>query len=107
MTKPVFRAAIIAVAVAFTIYFLAVPVPPALESGDIVGAFAGGFVNPYSSAYSLDVIGCWCVLAAWVVYEGRTHGVKGGWWCLLLGLVPGVVVGFAAYLLVRANQLEA
>ncbi len=101
-----YRVVIATVAIAFTGFFLVVPVPPALESGDIVGAFAGGFVNPYASAYALDAIGCWAVLAAWVAHEARTSGVRGGWACLLLGLVPGVVVGFAAYLVVRARQLE-
>lgn len=62
-----------------------------------------GFVNPYSSGYSIDVIVTWCILCVWVMYE--SNKVKHGWVCLLLGLVPGVAVGFALYLFLRDRQL--
>ena len=64
-----------------------------------------GFVNPYSSGYSSDVIACWLILMVWIVYEAKNKGVKHGWICILLGAVPGVAVGFALYLILRVKQL--
>lgn len=106
MTDRGFRASIVMIAIAFVAYFGVVVVPPLLSSGDIMGAFAAGFVNPYSSGYSADVIACWMVLAVWVTYESRAHAIRGGWICLLLGVAPGVVVGFATYLIVRSRQFS-
>jgi len=105
MSERLFRAIIIAVALGFTGLFCVIVVPPLIENPDVVGAFAAGFVNPYSSGYSADVIACWLILAAWVVFEAKEKRVKHGWLCLLLGVVPGVAVGLAAYLLLRAHQL--
>ncbi|WP_349255373.1 DUF2834 domain-containing protein [Spectribacter acetivorans] len=73
---------------------------------DIFGAFAAGFVNPYASGYSIDVLVCWGILALWVLYEAKQHSVKNGWVCLLLGIVPGLAVGFALYLLIRQRQIK-
>ncbi len=95
-----------AVALGFTIVFCVVVVPPLWASGDIVGAFLAGFVNPYASGYSADVLFCWGVLALWVTYEAKVLAVKGGWVCLLLGVVPGVAVGFAVYLMLRMSQIK-
>ncbi len=106
MPQNLFRFALVAVSLGFVSYFTAVVVPPLLESGDIVAGFAAGFVNPYSSGYSADVIACWLVLCAWVFYEARALSIRGGWVCLVLGIVPGVVVGLAAYLLLRAGQIS-
>ncbi len=106
MAEQFFRFSLVAVSLGFVAYFGVVVVPPLLESGDIVGAFAAGFANPYSSGYSADVVACWLVLVAWVVYEARTLSIRRGWICLVLGIVPGVVVGLAAYLLLRAGQLS-
>jgi len=86
--------------------FLFVVIPPVLESGDIVGAFAAGFVNPYASGYSSDVLACWVILATWIAYEAKVEGVRHGWVCALLGIIPGVAVGFALYLLVRMNHAD-
>ena len=105
MTERQFHFVIVAVAVGFTLLFSVVVVPPLIDNPDILGAFGAGFVNPYSSGYSADVIACWLVLAAWVVFEAGSKGVKYGWLCLIVGVVPGVAVGFAAYLLVRSRQL--
>ncbi len=105
MPYPLFRIALLSLAIFFTAFFAIVIVPPLIQDPDIVGALAAGFVNPYASGYSTDVIVCWIVLALWVVYEACELGVRHGWICLLLGLVPGVAVGFALYLLLRSKQL--
>ena len=81
-------------------------IPPLVANPDIWGAFAAGFVNPYSSGYSTDVLVCWFVLAVWVVYEAKAYSIRHGWICLLIGIVPGVAVGFALYLLLRSKQLK-
>jgi len=104
MNEQLFRAIIIAVAIGFAVYFSVVVVPPLIDHPDLLGAFGAGFVNPYSSGYSADVIACWLILAAWVVFEAKSKHVKYGWLCLLLGVVPGVAVGFATYLLLRMRQ---
>ncbi|MEL7476817.1 MAG: DUF2834 domain-containing protein [Cyanobacteria bacterium J06555_12] len=101
-----FKALLLFAALFFATYFAVVVVPPLIADPDILGAFAAGFVNPYSSGYSTDVLVCWGILATWIVYEATTYSVKYGWACLLLGIVPGVAVGFALYLLVRAKQIQ-
>jgi hypothetical protein len=100
-----FRIAVISVAVAFTALFCVVVVPPLIEDGDILGAFAAGFVNPYASGYSSDVVACWLLLAIWVLYEAKTEAVRHGWVCLVVGIIPGVAVGLAGYLLLRSSQM--
>jgi len=106
MTERVFRGCILAVALGFTALFCGLVVPALIEDGDILGAFAAGFVNPYASGYSADAIACWLILAAWVGYEATARGVRHGWVCLAVGVLPGVAVGFAGYLLLRASQVE-
>ena len=73
---------------------------------DIIGAFAAGFVNPFAVGYSTDVFFCWFVLAVWIWFEASTQAIRHGWICLMLGIVPGVAVGFALYLLLRHSQLK-
>lgn len=103
MRKVIFRVGISFIAIAFTIIFSIVVVPPFLNNPNIVEALKAGFVNPYASGYSADVVCCWLVLIVWVIYEYPK--VKYGWVCLVIGFVPGVAVGFAAYLVLRSNQL--
>ncbi|WP_341710873.1 DUF2834 domain-containing protein [Erythrobacter sp.] len=105
MGKTAFKAAIVAAAAVFLAVFALVVVPPLLADPDVFGAFAAGFVNPYASGYSTDVLACWAILSAWILYERRTHGVRHGLWCIALGLVPGVAAGFALYLIIRMRQL--
>ena len=105
MNERQFRAIIIAVAAGFTAIFSVIVVPPLIDNPDIIGAFAAGFENPYSSGYSADVIACWLILATWVVFEASSKRIRHGWVCLLLGVVPGVAVGLAAYLVVRSHQI--
>ncbi len=94
-----------ALAAGFAIVFAVLVMPPLLASGDIIGAFAAGFANPYSSGYAVDAILCWWILAVWIVQEARTLGIRHGWVALLLGVAPGVATGFGVYLLLRARQL--
>lgn len=105
MSDRSFRVAVIAVGLAFTALFFGLVVPPLIDDPDILGAFGAGFVNPYASGYSADVIACWVILAIWIVFEARSRSVKHGWLCLVVGVVPGVAVGFAAYLVLRSNQI--
>ena len=105
MNERTFRIAIAAVALVFSAFFCVVVVPPLIDDPDILGAFGAGFVNPYASGYSADVIACWVILAIWIVFEATSRSVKHGWLCLVVGVVPGVAVGFAAYLVLRSNQI--
>jgi Terpene cyclase DEP1 len=104
MTEPLFKAIIIAAAAIFTALFAYWCIPPMIENPDLIGAFAAGFVNPYSSGYAADTLACWVILTAWIAYEARTKGLRHGWIFVLLGIIPGVAVGFAGYLLLRASQ---
>lgn len=106
MTRSVYHVCLLLVVLAFTVYFGMTIIPALVVDKDIVGAFAAGFVNPYSSGYSADVICCWLLLMAWVVYEKMVYGQRHGWICVVLGLVPGVAVGFGLYLLLRDKRLE-
>ncbi|MDZ4298312.1 MAG: DUF2834 domain-containing protein [Moraxellaceae bacterium] len=90
----------------FALAFGFLVLPAMWASGDVIGAFAGGFVNPYATGYALDAIFCWLVLAVWVVYEAKTLNLRHGWVALVLGVIPGVATGFALYLLLRMGQLK-
>jgi len=90
----------------FAIAFSVIVVPALLETGDVIGAFAAGFVNPFASGYSTDVFMCGAILLVWVVYEARTYGVKHGWIAIVLSFAPGVATGFALYLIIRHRQLS-
>jgi len=105
MSARIFKTVIMVTATAFTLLFGWLIIPPMIAHPDIIGGFAAGFVNPYASGYSADVIACWVILTAWILYEARAHRVRHGWICVVLGLVPGVAVGFAVYLLLRMTQL--
>ncbi len=107
MSHKAFEASMVAVAVLFTGIFAIVVIPALLQDGDVLGAFAAGFVNPYSSGYSSDVILCWLALAIWVAYERVQFAIRYGWICLVLGIVPGVAVGLPLYIVLRARQIRA
>jgi hypothetical protein len=106
MNERTFKATIIFIAAAFTAIFLWLVIPAQMANTDIIGAFVAGFVNPYSSGHSTDVFACWFILVAWIVYEARTHRIRHGWICAVLGIVPGVAAGFGLYLLVGMAQLK-
>lgn len=105
MSKSIFTMLTAGLAIGFTVAFGIIVVPALIADGDVIGGFAAGFVNPYSSGYSTDVLMCWAVLAVWVVYERSALGIRHGWIALVLGVVPGVATGFALYLLMRTRQL--
>ncbi|MBK7685675.1 MAG: DUF2834 domain-containing protein [Rhodocyclaceae bacterium] len=106
MSLNTFRALLVGFGATFAVAFTVICVPPFLRNPDIIGAFAGGFVNPFATGYALDAIFCWLVLACWVTYEAKLDGIKHGWVALILGVVPGVATGFAVYLLLRLGQAQ-
>lgn len=105
MNETAFKTTIVAAAAVFTALFAYWCIPPLIADPDIIGAFAAGFVNPYSSGYSADVLACWVILSAWILYERHTLAVRHGLWFIALGVIPGVAVGFAGYLILRTQQL--
>ena len=104
MSDGLFKSALLMPALGFTAAFIAICVPPLIENPDILGAFGQGFVNPFSTGYSLDVLTCWAVLAVFVLWERQTLGIRHGWIALVLGIAPGVATGFAFYLLLRSRS---
>ena len=106
MTRTAFEASVALLGIAFAIAFAIIVVPPLIESGDIVGAFAAGFVNPYASGYSLDTIMCALILITWIVYERSALGIRHGWIAIPLSFAPGVATAFGAYLVIRSRQLS-
>lgn len=106
MTRTVFEGTVALFAAVFAVAFSVVVVPALIDSGDIAGAFAAGFVNPFSSGYSLDAIMCGLVLVVWVAYERSALGIRHGWVAVLLSVVPGVATAFGVYLFIRSRQLS-
>ena len=104
MAKSTFEFCVLMLGTLFTACFCIIVVPPLLASGDVIGAFAAGFVNPYSTGYSIDVIICALILIVWVIYERRQFGIRHGWVAIALSFVPGVAVAFAVYLVIRSRQ---
>ena len=104
MNEKAFKISMALIAITFTLLFVIIVIPPLIENPDVMGAFAAGFVNPYASGYSTDVFCCWAILLIWVIYEAPK--VKHGWFCLLIGIIPGVAVGLAVYLILRTTQLK-
>jgi hypothetical protein len=72
MNQHTFKFTIVAAAATFTALFAYWCIPPQIANRDIIGAFAAGFVNPYSSGYAADTLACWVILTAWVAYEAKT-----------------------------------
>jgi len=79
LTKSVFEGLVITLGALFALAFAVIIGPPLMASGDIIGAFAAGFVNPYATGYSLDAILTGLILIVWIIYERETLGVKFGW----------------------------
>jgi hypothetical protein len=106
MSEHMFKTLVGLVALAFTVIFAVIVMPALIADGDPVAGALAGFVNPYASGYAWDTILCWVILTIWIVYERRALGVPKGWICILLGLVPGVAVGFGVYLILRTRHLK-
>ena len=106
MNDRLFTLLVISLGVIFALAFAYIVVPPLMMSGDPLGALAAGFVNPYSTGYSLDAIFCGLILIVWVLYERSAYGVRRGWIAIPLCLIPGVATAFAVYLLIRLNSPE-
>ena len=104
MNKRVFTALLAIIALGFTVAFSIIVVPHLIQSLDLVGAIAAGFVNPYASGFALDTLTSWLVLTLWILYEAKNKNIKYGWIAILLGLIPGTATGFACYLLLRTSQ---
>jgi hypothetical protein len=107
MSETIFKALLGFLAGGFAVALVLLCGPAFVGNPDLPSAIAGGFVNPYASAYALDAITCWCVLAGWVLYEARSKQMRHGWIALVLGILPGVATGFAVYLLLRLRQERA
>lgn len=107
MNKSVFEGLVGLLGLAFAVAFAIIIVPPLLESGNVMGAFAAGFVNPYASGYSLDAILCGLILSVWVLYERKACGIKHGWIAIPLCFMPGVATAFAYYLILRTRTNTA
>ncbi len=106
MSESIFKQLMCTIALLFTLFVMVYLIPPLIASEDILGSLALGFVNIFSTAYTLDAIFCWIVLTIWVFYESKAFLVKHGWICVILGIFPGVAVGFPIYLLLRHSQLK-
>jgi hypothetical protein len=106
MTTRTFQILVGLTALAFAIIFAVIVMPALIADGDPVAGALAGFVNPYASGYAWDAILCWVILTIWILYERRALGVPKGWICILLGLVPGVAVGFGLYLILRTRHLK-
>lgn len=104
MSISLFRALVSLIGVVFVLAFCIIVLPALIEQPDVMAAFAGGFVNPFASGYSIDVICCWLILAVWVAYEAKNEGVRYGWVAVVVGVVPGVAAGFALYFLIRLRK---
>ena len=105
MDRRIFEAVCALAAISFTVAFCAVVVPPLLDSGDVFGALAAGFVNPYASGYSLDVFFSAFVLIAWIIYERAALKIRHGWIAIPICFVPGVAPALATYLIIRGRQV--
>lgn len=106
MNENNFKRAIIISAALFLAVFVLYVLPAALDQGDIIKAFAAGFVNPFASGYAMDAIACGLILFFWILFEAKQYGIRHGWICIILSVIPGVAVGLALYLLMRHKQLS-
>lgn len=104
MKRSTFEGGLLLLGAGFAVFFFVYVLPPAWQSGDLVGVFAAGFVNPFAAGYSTDVIVCALILWLWVFYEAALFGVRHGWIVIPLSLFPGVAVALAVYLVLRSRQ---
>lgn len=101
----VFALMIVAIALSFSALFFVQVLPAVSPLVDLPrAALLDGLVNPTALGYTADTLATGLVLIAWIVYERVALGVRHGWIAALLCLVPGVVVGLTAYLLLRRPE---
>jgi hypothetical protein len=72
MTRSFFEALALALGTIFAIAFFVIVIPPLAASSDIAGAFGAGFVNPFSTGYSVDAVLCGAILIVWIIYDKIT-----------------------------------
>ena len=97
----------IAIAAAFSALFFVRVVPALWPVVDLPKvALLDGLVNPTALGYTADTLATGLVLIAWILYERVALGVRRGWIAILLCLVPGVVAGLTAYLLIRQAERD-
>ncbi|MES2490540.1 MAG: DUF2834 domain-containing protein [Pseudomonadota bacterium] len=104
MSDSLYRTLLWLLALGFAAAFCIIALPAALQETNPLRFVTDAYVNPYAAGYATDTLMCWAVLAVWVCYEAKTTNIRHGWVALLLGVVPGVATGFAAYLLIRSKQ---
>ena len=105
MSERAFGLVALLIGLAFAVFFAAYVLPPALQSGDVIGAFAAGYVNPYAAGYSTDTILCGVILIAWIGFEMSTgRSPRHAWVCIPLAIVPGVATSFGLYLFLRTRH---
>lgn len=107
MSRTFFERLVMIFGTSFLVAFVVIVLPALYETKDIVGAFAAGFVNPFSSGYALDAILCAAILITWVIYERGALNVRYGWVAIPLCFAPGVATAFAVYLVIRSRQIAS
>jgi hypothetical protein len=105
MSRTLFERLVAFFGVLFLVAFVLIVLPEVYQTKDVIGAFAAGFVNPFSTGYALDAILCAAILITWVIYERSALHVRHGWIVIPLCFAPGVATAFAVYLLIRSRQL--
>jgi hypothetical protein len=78
MSRTVFKACLILVALLLTITFCVLMIPALIENFDIIAAFGAGSVNPFAAGYSTELLFYWIVLAVWVWFEASNDGIRHG-----------------------------
>ena len=86
MKESTFKTLLILIEVSFVVFAAVVFFAPIIKNPDIIGVLKAGFVNPYATTYSVDLIACWVVLIIWIIYERNELRIKNGWVCIPIGL---------------------
>ncbi|MFT6265144.1 MAG: hypothetical protein ACJAWS_001292 [Oleiphilaceae bacterium] len=107
MSETLSNRAIIISAGIFLAVFLFYTLPAAIDLNDFFASFAAVFVNPLATSYSVDVIAYGFILMFWILFEAKHHGIRYGWLCIILCVVPAVAVAFTTYLRLRQKQFSA
>ena len=96
---------VIGLAAAFVVALAVFVVPTFVDDHlDLAHAFDQALLNPYDTGFAMDLLFTYLILVTWVVYEAIYRDVRYGWIAVALGLLVGVSVGFAAYLVIRHRE---